>query len=96
MLLIESILDVVAYNVPATSSPMLFLEQQYPQTSHYVPNLYTTINKIKFWGGATKLLLVLWISVFAEGNVAPVVSAIATVTVPAAQESMDAVDKSCL
>jgi hypothetical protein len=38
----------------------------------------------------------LWISVFAEGTVAPVVSAIATVTVPAAQESMDAVDKSCL
>jgi hypothetical protein len=33
---------------------------------------------------------------FAEGNVAPVVSAIATVTVPAAQESVDAADKSCL
>jgi hypothetical protein len=48
MLWIESILAVVAYNVPTTSSSMSFLEQQYPQTSHYVTNLYTTINKIKF------------------------------------------------
>jgi uncharacterized membrane protein (UPF0182 family) len=56
MLWIENILAIVAYNVPATSSPMSFLEQ-HPQTSHDIPNISTTIDKIKLWNEAIKFYL---------------------------------------